>query len=92
MRKFLVIEEVTFFNTAVFLKDDVIEVDDFYQVDKDDIKFPFSIKDILVDKRFQEIIEPKQELKWFDIKELEKVEIVKEHKVLMTMFLEDLKK
>jgi hypothetical protein len=31
-------------------------------------------------------------LKWFDIKELEKVEIVKEHKVLMTMFLEDLKK
>jgi hypothetical protein len=69
MRKFLVIEEVTFFNTAVFLKDDVIEVDDFYQVDKDDIKFPFSIKDILVDKRFQEIIEPKQELK-FDVQEL----------------------
>lgn len=32
------------------------------------------------------------ELKWFDIKELEKVQIVKEHKVLMTMFLEDLKK
>jgi hypothetical protein len=32
------------------------------------------------------------ELKWFDTKELEKVEIVKEHKVLMTMFLEDLKK
>ena len=32
------------------------------------------------------------ELKWFDTTELEKVEIVKEHKVLMTMFLEDLKK
>jgi hypothetical protein len=32
------------------------------------------------------------ELKWFDITELEKVEIVNEHKVLMTMFLEDLKK
>jgi len=32
------------------------------------------------------------ELKWFDIKELEKLDIVSEHKVLMTMFLEDLKK
>jgi bifunctional NMN adenylyltransferase/nudix hydrolase len=32
------------------------------------------------------------ELKWFDVTELEKVEIVNEHKVLMTMFLEDLKK
>jgi bifunctional NMN adenylyltransferase/nudix hydrolase len=32
------------------------------------------------------------ELKWFDINELEKVEIVSEHKVLMTIFLEDLKK
>ena len=32
------------------------------------------------------------ELKFFNIEELEKIEIVKEHKVLMTMFLEDLKK
>lgn len=58
-----------FFNTTIFSKDEIIEVDDFYQVDKDDVKFPLSIKDILVDKRFQEIIEPKQELK-FEVQEL----------------------
>ena len=32
------------------------------------------------------------ELKWFEITELEKLNIVKEHEVLMTMLLEDLKK
>jgi len=69
MRKFSVKEEVIFFNTTIFSKDEIIEVDDFYQVDKDDVKFPLSIKDILVDKRFQEIIEPKQELK-FEVQEL----------------------
>jgi len=69
MRKFLVIEEVVFFNTSIFSKDEIIEVDDDYQVDKDGVKFPLSIKDILVDKRFQEIIEPKQELK-FEVQEL----------------------
>ena len=69
MRKFLVIEEVVFFNTSIFSKDEVIEVDYDYQVDKDGVKFPLSIKDILVDKRFQEIIEPKQELK-FEVQEL----------------------
>ena len=69
MRKFSVKEEVIFFNTPIFSKDEIIEVDDFYQVDKDDVKFPLSIKDILVDKRFQEIIEPKQELK-FEVQEL----------------------
>ncbi len=69
MRKFSVKEEVIFFNTPIFSKDETIEVDDVYQVDKGDVKFPLSIKDILVDKRFQEIIEPKQELK-FDVQEL----------------------
>jgi len=69
MRKFSVKEEVIFFNTPIFSKDEIIEVDDVYQVDKDDVKFPLSIKDILVDKRFQEIIEPKQELK-FEVQEL----------------------
>jgi len=69
MRKFLIIDKVVFFNTEIFSKDEVIEVGDFYQVDKDGIKFPLSIKDILVDKRFQEILEPKQELK-FEVQEL----------------------
>jgi hypothetical protein len=69
MRKFSVNEEVIFFNTPVFSKGEVIEVDDVYQVDKDGVKFPLSIKDILVDERFQEILEPKQELK-FDVQEL----------------------
>jgi hypothetical protein len=69
MRKFLVKEEVLFFNTPIFSKDEIIEVDNFYQVDKDDVKFPLSIKDILVDKRFQEVFEPKQELK-FEVQEL----------------------
>jgi hypothetical protein len=32
------------------------------------------------------------ELKWFDISELEKVNMVNEHKILLEMFLEDLKK
>jgi hypothetical protein len=69
MRKFSVKEEVIFFNTPIFSKGEVIEVDDVYQVDKDGVKFPLSIKDILVDERFQEILEPKQELK-FDVQEL----------------------
>jgi hypothetical protein len=69
MRKFSVKEEVIFFNTPIFSKGEVIEVDDIYQVDKDGVKFPLSIKDILVDERFQEILEPKQELK-FDVQEL----------------------
>lgn len=69
MRKFSVKEEVIFFNASIFSKDEIIEIDDIYQVDKDGVKFPLSIKDILVDKRFQEIIEPKQELN-FDIQEL----------------------
>jgi hypothetical protein len=69
MRKFSIKEEVIFFNTTIFSKGEVIEVDDFYQVDKDGVKFPLSIKDILVDERFQEILEPKQELK-FDVQEL----------------------
>ena len=69
MRKFSVKEQVIFFNTPIFSKGEVIEVDDIYQVDKDGVKFPLSIKDILVDKRFQEILEPKQELK-FEVQEL----------------------
>ena len=69
MRKFSIKEEVVFFNTPIFSKGEVIELDDFYQVDKDGVKFPLSIKDILVDERFQEIVEPKQELK-FDVQEL----------------------
>jgi hypothetical protein len=69
MRKFSIKEEVIFFNTPIFSKGEVIEVDDVYQVDKDGVKFPLSIKDILVDERFQEILEPKQELK-FDVQEL----------------------
>jgi hypothetical protein len=69
MRKFSIKEEVVFFNTPIFSKGEVIEVDDVYQVDKDGVKFPLSIKDILVDERFQEIVEPKQELK-FDVQEL----------------------
>jgi hypothetical protein len=69
MRKFSVKEQVIFFNTPIFSKGEVIEVDDIYQVDKDGVKFPLSIKDILVDERFQEILEPKQELK-FDVQEL----------------------
>jgi hypothetical protein len=69
MRKFLIIDEVVFFNTSIFSKDETIEVDDVYQVNKDGIKFPLSIKDILVDKRFKEIIEPKQELN-FEVQEL----------------------
>jgi len=69
MRKFSVNEEVIFFNTPIFSKGEVIEVDDAYQVDKDGVKFPLSIKDILVDERFQEIVEPKQELK-FEVQEL----------------------
>lgn len=69
MRKFSVKEQVIFFNTPIFSKGEVIEVDDIYQVDKDGVKFPLSIKDILVDERFQEIVEPKQELK-FDVQEL----------------------
>jgi hypothetical protein len=69
MRKFSIKEEVIFFNTPIFSKGEVIEVDDIYQVDKDGVKFPLSIKDILVDERFQEILEPKQELK-FDVQEL----------------------
>ena len=69
MRNFSVKEEVIFFNASIFSKDEIIEIDDIYQVDKDGVKFPLSIKDILVDKRFQEIIEPKQELN-FDIQEL----------------------
>ena len=68
-RKFLIIDDVVFFNTPIFSKDETIEVDDVYQVDKDGIKFPLSIKDILVDKRFKEVIEPKQELK-FEVQEL----------------------
>ena len=69
MRKFSIKEEVIFFNTPIFSKGEVIEVDDVYQVDKDGVKFPLSIKDILVDERFQEIVEPKQELK-FEVQEL----------------------
>lgn len=69
MRKFSIKEEVVFFNTPIFSKGEVIEVDDVYQVDKDGVKFPLSIKDILVDERFQEVVEPKQELK-FDVQEL----------------------
>lgn len=69
MRKFLIKEDVIFFGTNILSKDEIIEVDDVYNVDKNGIKFPLSIKDILVDKRFQEVLEPKQELN-FEVQEL----------------------
>lgn len=68
MRKFLIIDNVLFFNTEVLKKGEIIEVESFYNIDKDGIKFPLSIEDILNDKRFQEIKE-KQELK-FEVQEL----------------------
>lgn len=69
MRKFLVKEDVLFFNTEVLKKGETIELESFYNVDKGDIKFPLSIEDILNDKRFQEVKEQKQELK-FEVQEL----------------------
>jgi len=69
MRKFLIKEDVIFFNITVLSKDQVIEVDDVYNIDKDGIKCPLTIENILTDKRFKEIIEQKQELN-FDVKEI----------------------
>lgn len=69
MKKFIIKEDVIFFGTIIFSKDEIIEVDDVYNVDKNGIKFPFSIKDIINDKRFQEIVEQKQELN-FDVQEI----------------------
>lgn len=69
MKKFLIKENVIFFGTTILSKDEIIEVDDVYNVDKNGIKFPLSVKDILSDKRFQEIIEQKQEL-IFDVQEI----------------------
>lgn len=69
MRKFLVKEDVTFFATTIFTKGETIELSDYYNVDKGDIKFPLGLAEILSDKRFQEIVEPKQELN-FEVQEL----------------------
>ena len=69
MRKFLIIEDVIYFNETVLEKGKVIEVEDFYQVNKNGLKFPIFINEILSDKRFQEIIEKKQDLK-FEVQEL----------------------
>lgn len=69
MRKFLVKEDVKFFATTIFTKGETIELEDYYNVAKDDIKFPLGLAEILSDKRFQEIIEPKQELN-FEVQEL----------------------
>lgn len=69
MRKFKVKENVVFFATEVFTQGQIIELEEVYSVDKDGIKFPLTIKDILSDKRFEEIIEQKQELN-FDVKEI----------------------
>ena len=69
MRKFLVKEDVTFFATTIFTKGENIELSDYYNVDKGDIKFPLGLAEILSDKRFQEIVEPKQELN-FEVQEL----------------------
>ena len=69
MRKFLIKEDVIFVNTTVLTKDEIIEVDDVYHIDKNGIKFPLTIENILTDKRFQEIIEHKQELN-FDVQEI----------------------
>jgi len=69
MRKFLVKEDVIFFTTTIFTKGEIIELDLYYNVDKGDIKFPLGLAEILSDKRFEEIIEQKQELK-FEVQEL----------------------
>jgi hypothetical protein len=69
MRKFLVKEDVLFFNIEVLKKGETIELESFYNVEKGDIKFPLSIEDILNDKRFQEIKEKTQELN-FEVQEL----------------------
>lgn len=69
MRKFLVKEDVKFFATTIFTKGETIELEDYYNVDKGDIKFPLGLAEILSDKRFQEIVEPKQELN-FEVQEL----------------------
>jgi len=69
MRKFLVKEDVTFFATTIFTKGQTIELIDYYSVDKGDIKFPLGLAEILSDKRFEEVLEPKQELN-FEVQEL----------------------
>ena len=58
MRKFLVKEDVTFFATTILTKGETVELSDYYNVDKGDIKFPLGLAEILSDKRFQEIVEP----------------------------------
>ena len=69
MRKFKVKEDVIFFATTIFVKDEIVELNDVYNVDKNGIKFPLSIGDISSDKRFQEVIEQKRELN-FDVQEI----------------------
>jgi indole-3-glycerol phosphate synthase len=79
MRKFIAKEDIVIFSTTVIEKGEKIEVDKIYNLNYNGVDFPLSIESILSDKRFEEIIENKQELN-FDVQEVtedEELEIKK---------------
>jgi hypothetical protein len=67
MKKFLVKEDINFFGSTVLYKDQIIEIDNFYNVDEQGMKFQIPIENILEDKRFQEL---KEQNLIFDIQEI----------------------
>ena len=69
MKRFSVEEDVLIFSTVVLKKGEEIEVEEYYNIDYNGVAFPLSIESILIDKRFKEIIEDKQELK-FEVQEI----------------------
>jgi hypothetical protein len=69
MKRFSVEEDVLIFSTVVLKKGEEIEVEEYYNIDYNGVAFPLSIESILIDKRFKEIIEDKQELN-FEVQEI----------------------
>ena len=55
MRKFIALEDIIIFGNIAIKKDQIIEIDQFYQVITDKLNLPLPLSEIINDTRFQEI-------------------------------------
>lgn len=57
MRKFKALEDIIFFNQTIIDKDEIIELTNSYQVNRNNIQFPLLLEEVLKDSRFIEVTE-----------------------------------
>lgn len=55
MRKFLAKEDIKIFGIPICQKGEIIQIDDYFKVEKHNNQFSIPLKDIQEDKRFEEI-------------------------------------